>query len=172
MVSLVVEGIVSCVANSIAFRDLTLVYFSCQLLAVLMACAETPSTPDPQPLKAFKIAVQVFNDLRNSNRGEEPDHVSYGNMLRCANLLPDGDQKDNVVKSTFQLCAKNGFVNNFVVRDLQAAASEDLWRALLQTPVGEAVDADNLPREWRYRFEKRKRPASSSPQSFARKRRY
>eukprot|EP00522_Entomoneis_paludosa_P018945 CAMPEP_0172443794 /NCGR_PEP_ID=MMETSP1065-20121228/3992_1 /TAXON_ID=265537 /ORGANISM="Amphiprora paludosa, Strain CCMP125" /LENGTH=854 /DNA_ID=CAMNT_0013194133 /DNA_START=212 /DNA_END=2776 /DNA_ORIENTATION=+ len=128
--------------------------------AVMMACAETLSIPDADPLEAFKIAVQVFNELRSG--GEDPDHVSFGNMLRCAKLLPDGDQKNSVIKSTFSLCARSGFVNEFVVRDLQSTAPEEMWRELLGTPTANEVNMDDLPSHWKSKFEKRKRQPSSS----------
>ena len=113
--------------------------------AVLNACAETLSTEDPKPMEAFKIALQIFNDLRSQREGL--DHVSFGNMLKCANLLPEGPQKDKFIATTFKLCCDRGLVNTFVVRDLQGSATEDMWRELLGCPQGE-VDVDRLPREW------------------------
>jgi hypothetical protein len=122
---------------------------------VLNACAESPSSSDDSnPLDAFKVAVKSFNELRNT-RGEEPDHVSFGNMLRCANLLPVGAQKDAFISTTFQLCCDSGFCNSYVLRDLQFSASEDQWRSLLQRPQGEA-DIELLPSEWSRKLKRRK----------------
>jgi hypothetical protein len=121
--------------------------------AVLNACAETPSTEDGQPIEAFKVAVSVFNDLR-SNR-EQPDHVTFGNMLRCAALLPNGEQREKVIQTTFEACCEKGFVNAFVLRDLQYAAPESLWRSLLQCSEGEA-DLLDIPSEWTRKFKNRK----------------
>ncbi|KAL7568672.1 hypothetical protein ACA910_021671 [Epithemia clementina (nom. ined.)] len=123
--------------------------------AVLMACAESLWAPDSPRLEAFHIALQVFNQVRAEG---PPDHVTYGNMLRCAQLLPDGDQKDRVIRSTFSLCCRAGFVNDFVIRDLHRSASEELWHSLLGTAMtGPTVDMDLLPHEWQYRFDSRKR---------------
>ena len=72
--------------------------------AVLLACAESQTAPESDPLEAFKIAVRVFNEVRKGP--EEPDHVTFGNMLRCAQLLPEGSQKENVIRSTFDLCCR------------------------------------------------------------------
>lgn len=119
--------------------------------AVLNACAETPSTEDGQPIEAFKVAVAVFNDLR-SNR-EQPDHVTFGNMLRCAALLPHGEQRNKVVQTTFETCCEKGFVNAYVLRDLQYAAPEELWRSLLQWEEGEP-ELLELPSDWRRKFKK------------------
>jgi hypothetical protein len=117
--------------------------FTCN--AVLLACSEDATAPDA----AFRVAVQVFNDIRAMTDG--PDQVSFGNMLRCAKLLPDGDRRDALVQSTFQLCCKRGFVNSFVIRDLQSVAEEPVWRNLLQCPTGEARP-ELLPAPWTRKF--------------------
>jgi hypothetical protein len=122
--------------------------------AILYACAESPLCDNSDPREAFKLAVTIFNELRNA-RGGEPDHVSYGNMLRCANLLPEGGQKDAFISTTFQLCCDKGFVNSYVLRDLQFVSSEDLWRSLLQRPEGEA-DIERLPSQWSRTLGRRK----------------
>jgi hypothetical protein len=114
--------------------------------AVLNACAESLHIEDESRTEAFKTAVRVFTDLRSSGK-ERPDHVTFGNMLRCANLLPEGEQRDKFVSATFRLCCEQGFVNTFVVRDLVGAASDKLWRSLLDCPAGEA-DFDTLPLAW------------------------
>lgn len=123
--------------------------------AVLNACAESIGDEETDRLDAFKVAIGIFNDLRNSSEG--PDHVTFGNMLRCAALLPEGEQRDAVAKSTFQLCCKRGFVNAYVVRDLQYACNEALWRPLLKCPQGD-VDCDQLPASWRSAFERKEKP--------------
>jgi hypothetical protein len=118
--------------------------------AVLMACAAQPGAPDPGDSEAFKVAIRIWNNLRRLPEG--PDQVSFANMLRCANLLRAGGQKDAFIQSTFALCCQRGYVNTFVVNDLQRSASEVLWRKLLGCPSGE-VDCDRLPTQWRRMFE-------------------
>jgi len=114
--------------------------------AVLNACSETTCTNDPNPTDAFKIALQLFNDMRKQ-RDIGLDHVSFGNMLKCSNLLPDGPQKNKFITTTFQLCCDKGLLNTFVIRDLQNSATEEMWRDLLDCPQGE-VDFDCLPQDW------------------------
>ena len=123
--------------------------------AVLNACAESISAEDSERMQAFKAAIGIFNDLRSSSEG--PDHVTFGNMLRCAALLPEGEQRDAVVTSTFQLCCKRGFVNSYVIRDLQYSCNEELWRSLLRCPQGQ-VDCEQLPSSWKSQFERKARP--------------
>lgn len=124
--------------------------------AVLNACAESAANDDADPMQAFTVAIGIFNDLRNSREG--PDHVTFGNMLRCAALLQEGEQRDSVAKSTFQLCCKRGFVNSYVVRDLQNVCGEELWRSLLKCPTGE-VDFERLPASWKSAFERKQNSA-------------
>lgn len=123
--------------------------------AVLYACAESLADEDTSNLEAFKIAIGIFSTLRNKERGEEPDHVSFGNILRCAPLLPEGEKKDALIKATFRLCCDSGFVNSYVVRDIQYAASEELWRSMLNCPQGD-VDMDRFPPDWTSSFEVKK----------------
>lgn len=134
--------------------------------AVLMACSEELYTPNLNRAGALKIAVRVFNELRKSKK-DGLDHVSFGNMLRCANLLPDGEQKDALVRSTFNMCCKHGFVNSFVVRDIQAAASEDLWRSLLGCPGDNDFDIERIPHEWERQYVARNNNKKNKKRSFS-----
>ena len=123
------------------------------LNAVLHACAECSNVEsETERMDAFKVAVGVFNDIRKDPDG--PDHVSFANMLRCAVLMPEGERRDTLIKTTFGLCCERGFVNSFVIRDLQYAASEQFWRSLLRCPSGE-VQMDRLPGSWSYKFGRR-----------------
>ena len=124
--------------------------------AVLYACAESKMKDNAAAnLESFKIAIGVFNELRALEK-EKADHVTYGNILRCAALLPDGSQRNAVLTSTFQLACKEGYVNQFVIRDLQSSAPEGLWRALTLCPVGD-FDWETMPTEWKRGFERKEK---------------
>jgi hypothetical protein len=118
--------------------------------AVLNACAESVHIEDAPLGEAFKTAVKVFTELRNSD--QKPDQVTFGNMLRCSRLLPAGEQKEMFISATFRLCCEQGFVNGLVVRDLQESASEELQQSLLGGQSQE-VDMNSLPREWKRMIE-------------------
>jgi hypothetical protein len=122
--------------------------------AVLMACSETPNTEKASNASAFKIALRIFNEVRGQRRG--PDHVTFGNMLRCTNLVPKGDQKDKLVKATFQLCCKTGWVNSFVLRDLRDAASAELLESLFSQSL-DSLDVEQLPASWQRQFANKRR---------------
>ena len=124
--------------------------------AVLFACSVSKvEGDDAANMETFKLAIGMFNELRALER-EEADHMTYGNMLRCGALLPEGNQRNAVLTSTFQLACREGFVNQYVTRDLQFSASEELWRALTLCPVGD-VDWEKLPFDWKRRFEKKEK---------------
>eukprot|EP00977_Amphora_coffeiformis_P008995 scaffold2039_cov183-Amphora_coffeaeformis.AAC.2 len=114
--------------------------------AVLLAAA-TDSTP-----AAFATAVQTFNELRKDPTAEL-DHVSIGNMLRCATLLEESDPKrPALIKSTFGLGCQTGLINAFVVRDLRKVASSDSCKELLGASYAEEEEdtriVQDLPYEW------------------------
>lgn len=116
--------------------------------AVLFACSESIGLKDSSSSDVFKTAVRIFTELKNSNE-LNADHVTYGNMIRCGRLLPDGEQKDKFVSATFHLAAEQGYLNNFVIRDLQETVAESLWRELLNLPSGPA-EMEYLNPDWSY----------------------
>ena len=127
--------------------------------SVLNACAETRNTVDAKPMEAFKIALDIFNRLREQKR-DGLDHVSFGNMLKCSNLLPDCPQKNKFIETTFKLCCKKGLTNQFVLRDLVQCAPEDVWRPLVGCHAGEP-DISMLPSEWSAAINSKKSFSSS-----------
>lgn len=113
--------------------------------AVLFACSESGTVEGSSKSDAFRQALKTFQEIANSNL--RPDHVTFGNMIGCSRLLPDGEKKNKFVETMFRLCCDAGCVNNFVLRDLEASTSEDEWRALLDCPPG-SIEYDALPYEW------------------------
>jgi hypothetical protein len=121
--------------------------------AVLLACSESASVSQDvnEKKEALKLAVTIFNDLRSATRnGCELDHVSFGNMLRCSNLLPDdSEHRDELITSVFQSCCERGYTNQFILRDLYGVASEELRQKLLGMTISlEEVSMDMLPQAW------------------------
>lgn len=109
--------------------------------AALLACGEERHTKQAKALEAFTLAIELFNE-----QSKQMVQVSIGNMLRCANLLPEGGQKDSFVRSTFTLGCRSGFINELVVRDLESAGAESTWRALIKCPSEEA-DVNRLAQQ-------------------------
>jgi hypothetical protein len=127
--------------------------------AVLKACAASLSEDSTTNIEAFKIALTVFNELRAADTKEEPDHVTFGNMLQCAALLPQGSQREAMIASTFQLCCRRGFVNTFVIRDLQFADGRSMERSVPMSRRRCQYRA--ITSGWVKRFEKTESPRVS-----------
>jgi len=130
--------------------------------AVLNACAECVNIEGIPHQEAFQTTVRVVTELREM---ATPDHVTYGNMIKCSNLLSADSQqqtKDKFITTTFKLCCESGNVNNYFIRDLSRAASTDLWVKLTRFSPDckekAAIDVDEatklvaiLPPSWRQR---------------------
>jgi pentatricopeptide repeat protein len=117
----------------------------------LNACSECLQIESVSPSEAFQTSVRIFAELRKET---DPDHVTFGNLIRCSNLLPESETEKKVkfVKATFQLCRDNGLVNNLVLRDLKNAASNELWAELTKIPLDVSTEdesiLDFLPSSW------------------------
>lgn len=121
--------------------------------ALLFACSSVADSPSSNDRKqTLQIALSTFDTLRTGSKDIHPDHVSFGNMLRCAKLLPEGHAKrDSWIQSAFQLCCQRGLLNSFVLSDLQLASSAELLERLLGNgalSLDEPISIDRLPAEW------------------------
>jgi len=68
---------------------------------VLNACAFSAQGSEAERRRAFAVAVEIFNQMRQG-KFVSPDAVSYGNMLKaCANLLPPGEQRSAIAARLF-----------------------------------------------------------------------
>lgn len=122
--------------------------------AVLNACAECAHLDDAnERSKALEVALVTFKELRSGKT--RPDHVTFGNLLRCSSLLPEGDKRTCMQKATFQNICKAGLVNSYVIRDLQNVAHESVWRELVGVPEGD-IDVYCLPAEWTRKIKRKK----------------
>jgi hypothetical protein len=138
--------------------------------AVLNACAESANIDDTPLQEAFQTSLRVFTKLRE-DIAWDPDHITYGNLIRCADLLPSSSQqesKDKFITHTFKLCCESGHVNNYFVRDFCGVASKDLWTSLTGFSYDDDVELDledattlleQLPTSWqRQRIDREKPP--------------
>ena len=140
--------------------------------AVLNACAESASIRDAPFEEAFQTSIRVFTQLRGEM---DPDHVTFANMLHCANLLSsasDEQKKDKFVVATFKLSCDTGNVNNYLLRDLSKVASSDVWKALTGVSVASEEDVEidldeasellvQLPTSWQRRTTARQKPSGN-----------
>ncbi|OEU12174.1 hypothetical protein FRACYDRAFT_191815 [Fragilariopsis cylindrus CCMP1102] len=138
--------------------------------AVLNACAESADIDDTPLQEAFQTSLRVFTKLRE-DIAWDPDHITFGNLIRCADLLPSSSQqesKDKFITHTFKMCCESGHVNNYFVRDFCGIASKDLLTSLIGYSSDDDVELDledattlleQLPTSWqRQRIDREKPP--------------
>jgi pentatricopeptide repeat protein len=120
----------------------------------LNACSECLDIDGVSNSDAFQTSVRIFTELRKET---DPDHVTFGNLLRCSNLLSESgmdemEKKDKFVKATFQLACDRGLVNSLVLRDLKNAATDATWAHLTKIPLDVTVEGESIidfiPSKW------------------------
>merc|ERR1712166_745025 len=139
-------------------------------MGVLNACAESADIDDTPLQEAFQTSLRVFTKLRE-DIAWDPDHITFGNLIRCADLLPSSSQqesKDKFITHTFKMCCESGHVNNYFVRDFCGVASKDPLTSLIGYSSDDDVELDledattileQLPTSWqRQRIDREKPP--------------
>ena len=110
---------------------------------ILSACAFSSQPDDAK--EVFRIAINILNELRESET-IAPDVTSYGYLLKCCStLLPPNPKKEAVIENIFLKCCKDGQVGRIVLAELMEAASEDLTIKLLG---GSPQGGVKIPRAW------------------------
>eukprot|EP00934_Nitzschia_sp_Nitz4_P001001 Nitzschia sp. Nitz4//scaffold338_size18487//7337//8869//NITZ4_008788-RA/size18487-processed-gene-0.4-mRNA-1//-1//CDS//3329548335//1001//frame0 len=97
---------------------------------VLQACATTQS--NEHKLQAFEIAVQVWQELTVDALHHPDGRCVFQFMEACANLLPEGETRDNYVKLVFSRCCADGLVDKMVWKKFKQAASSSLQTETIQ----------------------------------------
>lgn len=109
--------------------------------SVLSSCASLNGTRKERQ-HAFEIAETTYKEMIES--GIEPNHVSYGTMLKsCARLLPDGKQRRRSTRYFFNRACETGYVGDMVLSRLREAATTEQYKALMR---GEKKSG--LPHYW------------------------
>jgi len=116
---------------------------------VLNACAfSATDTTDEQKKEALDVAIATFSELQSRDR---PDTVSYGNLMKCYhNLMPPGDERNEVALKLFDDCMKDGLVGELVWTEVRRTVqSRVLSRALnLKGGPPSTLVVKDLPRSW------------------------
>jgi len=113
--------------------------------ACLNACAFTFNRADK--IDAF---VVVMDTLILIQQFAKPDHTTYGTVLKAwRNLIPKhDDRRQAVVISCFRQCRKEGLVGQNVLRELQLAASPEVYRQLVDREISDDIKVTLLPSRW------------------------
>jgi len=106
-----------------------------------------------EKLKAFQIAAQTYNDLRNS--GLSPDSFTYAFWFKlCNNLLPEGEVRRKSISYSFEQCKKDGMLSKNVLNRLLSGTPPDILATLLKIKPGTSpatyrkMRLDDFPPSW------------------------
>jgi len=97
--------------------------------AVLNACAWPEDESEKED--AFEIAQLTMDELSLGTYGE-PNFLSFAAFLCvCCSTLEPGQERDEIVRKTFNECIAMGQVGALVLEKLHIAASAELYHELL-----------------------------------------
>ena len=109
--------------------------------------------------EAFQVAIRTFQKLCASTSAR-PNHITYGTLFKAiANLTPMNDEREDLIKTYFAQCCKEGQVDAFVLSQVRNASPSSLYRELVLEPCGlgnsdytEGIDVilKKLPPQWRH----------------------
>lgn len=116
---------------------------------VLNACAFSNNGNADQQRKALQIAVSTFKSMRD-HPWTAPDTVTYGNLMKCfANLMSEGDRRNEMAMQLFQKCCDEGLVGDLVWNEVRRAVTSNQLNKFVgkRTPV-QSIQLKDLPRQW------------------------
>ena len=115
--------------------------------AVINACAFTNGDV-PEQNRAMEIAHKCLKELQSSPYGN-PDQVTYGTFMKvCVNQMPESYTRQQIVEIAFKKCCKDGQVGNFVLQQLKASATPELYEHLVGRSIHDHIQMEDLPKEW------------------------
>merc|ERR1711935_759955 len=109
--------------------------------------------------KAFLVAMSTFLTLEKSPSFGDPNHVTYGTMLKaCARLLPhDSPERAKWTKHYFRNAKSAGMVGSMVLGRLKEACTTPQQYDRLMSGHSE----DSVPEEWTRNVHERRQPAAA-----------
>jgi len=120
---------------------------------VINTCGFSNSGDDASQTEAFEVAVTIFNEIVESH---QPSSLSFGWFIQaCGRLRVPEEKKHGQIERAFRLCCDAGLVNDFVLHRLMGAASDPLYRKLIQPArnLGSSMNRKQtlqlLPNEWK-----------------------
>lgn len=140
--------------NDVAFRPNIFTYN-----AVIDTCSKVYASNCKNPKDdgakmqsdALKIAFDVFKLIRK-DKSVKANYVTYGTLLKATkNLLPPGEERNNIIKVLFARCCKEGHVDKSVLKQLRQTVSIDMYTELLGEDTFDkfgSVHLEKLPKAW------------------------
>lgn len=120
--------------------------------ATINACARYNVKHADQKRSALKIAIQTFEEMRNSPDYDNPNEVTYRALMKsCNQCSTDPAERSRLLRSTFQQCCQDGMVSKLVLATLREGVSRNDYAAI--------VGHDRTyPFEWSRNVSRRHRP--------------
>jgi len=118
--------------------------------SVINSCAHCVND-EVEKKHALKIAVATYKELTKSDHAR-PNSVTYATLLTALrNLLPQGKERSSAVQTVFMNAAKDGHVNDLVLRRVQSALTTEELHQIFSNAVRQDgnVRIDLLPNDWR-----------------------
>lgn len=147
---------------------------------VLNAAAFSARGSEAERRQALSVAVETFNQMKQSKH-VAPDAVSYGHMLKaCANLIPPGKQRNALASKIFTSCCEEGLVGGMCLDEIRRCVPPRAFLPLLadcgyneplrQSRKPHSVTLQELPRQWTRLVSKndmaiRQRPTFQKPKN-------
>jgi hypothetical protein len=108
--------------------------------------------------EALDVALRTFQKIRNDKQCEDgPNMITFGTVFKAiAKLMPVGENRDKLVASLFAECRDTGQVGTFVLSQVKAASSADLYNELILLPANLTISDENnfdkianfMPQAW------------------------
>ena len=112
---------------------------------------------------ALGIVKVLYNEMTSPESDIEPDHFTYGTVLKaCANLMSPGDE-DAIpfIREVFEQCCNDGQLSFGVCFQLRQAAPVDLYRDLIPKFAIDLSNGhfmiDQMPTGWSRHLKERNR---------------
>ena len=117
---------------------------------LLEACALSKHEDENAMQEAFGIAVDVFQELRDSfDFGNNPNNTTYHLLLDCChNLLPPGKKKLQLIEKTFQNCCRDGLVDKLIFQKIQRMVPHWLYNQMILLKLEDSNNGRNIPTSW------------------------
>jgi pentatricopeptide repeat protein len=117
------------------------------------ACARSKMKYTAQKRNVLKIAIQLFEELKNTPEYDNPNNVTYRALMKaCNELSVDPAERSRLLKAIFQQAAQDGMVSKLVLATLKEGVKPEEFRSI----VGE--NDRMYPRNWSKRVPRRDRP--------------
>lgn len=113
------------------------------------ACARCQGDTKQQT-EALKIAFAILKSIQ-MEPDMEPNHVTYGTVLKAtAFLLPAGEERNKVASALFEKARAAGMIDVNMIKNMRKAVDSNLMRELFVDMADQKghINYNNIPPAW------------------------